>query len=65
MIKLQESVGHQVTLENGDTLSLGFIDEATKDAATLLGMTTAFLKEQGEVYAPEDQESVFRRSCPS
>ena len=58
----QKIVGHQVTLENGDTLSLGlgFIDVATEDAATLLDVTTAILRELGEVYAPEAQESVFK-----
>ncbi|RUS77902.1 hypothetical protein EGW08_014333 [Elysia chlorotica] len=56
----QKIVGHQVTLENGDTLSLGYTDVATEDAATLLDVTISILRELGEIYAPGDQESVFK-----
>ncbi|GFS27350.1 nucleoprotein TPR-like [Elysia marginata] len=53
-------VGHQVTLENGDTLSLGYVDVATEDAATLLDVTISILRELGEIYAPAEQDLVFR-----
>ncbi|GFO27461.1 hypothetical protein PoB_005396600 [Plakobranchus ocellatus] len=53
-------VGHQVTLDNGDTLSLGYTDVATEDAATLLDVTISILRELGEIHDPDHQETIFR-----
>ncbi|GFO34539.1 WD repeat and hmg-box DNA-binding protein 1 [Plakobranchus ocellatus] len=53
-------VGHQVTLDNGDTLSLGYTDVATEDAATLLDVTISILRELGEIYDPDHQETIFK-----
>ncbi|GFR61946.1 hypothetical protein ElyMa_000117500 [Elysia marginata] len=53
-------VGHQITLDNGKVLSLGFVDVPCEDAATLLDVTVAVLTELGDIYDPENRDKVFQ-----
>ncbi|GFO35753.1 hypothetical protein PoB_006225800 [Plakobranchus ocellatus] len=55
-------VGHQVTLDNRDT-SLGYTDVATEDADTLLDVNISILRELGEIYDADHQETIFERYC--
>ena len=56
-------VGQQITLDTGETLSLGFTPVASEDAATLLEMTIHQLQEMGDLYCDatdDDKEQVFK-----
>ena len=58
-------VGHQVTLDSGEQLSLGMVTVACEDAATLLDVTVSLLQEVKDLYcgwkgATEEGEEVFR-----
>ena len=52
-------MGHQVTLNNGKTLSAGFIAVETEDTTTLLDVATGILKEVADIYSgdPENDDS--------
>ena len=52
----QKIIGHQVSLDNGETLSLGFMTVATEDAATLLDVAVHLLEEIQQVYCFEKSE---------
>lgn len=57
-------VSQQITLNSGETLSLGFYIVPTEDAATLLDLTVAELGQLSELYSEyrtEDQEDIFRQ----
>lgn len=54
-------LGYQVTLDSGETLSLGFVDAACEDAASVLDITVILLKELGEVLNPNETENIFRQ----
>ncbi|GFO43030.1 hypothetical protein PoB_006953500 [Plakobranchus ocellatus] len=53
-------LGHQLTLDNGKVLSLGFVDVPCEDASTLLDVTVAVLSELGDVYDPDNRETIFK-----
>ena len=56
-------VGQQITLNTGETLSLGFTPVASEDATTLLEMTTSQLQEMGDLYCDamdDDKEQIFK-----
>ena len=55
-------VGQQITLDGGETLSFGFMNAATEDAATLLEVTICQLEEMTDLYCKykeEDMETTF------
>lgn len=58
-------VGHQVTLDNGTTLSLGFSTVATEDAQTLLDTAVQLLQEISDIYCCDnddaDHDEVFNQ----
>ena len=56
-------VGQQITLNTGETLSLGFTPTASEDAATLLEMTIHQLQEMGDLYCDatdDNKDQVFK-----
>ena len=56
-------LGYQVSLDTGETLSLGFMPVATEDAATLLDVTIQLLEEIHELYSTdmsqEEKDEIF------
>lgn len=60
---MRKIVGQQITLDTGETLSLGFTPVASEDAATLLEMTVHQLQEMGDLYCDatdDNKEQVFK-----
>ena len=58
-------VGHQVTLDSGEQLSLGMVTVACEDTAALLDVTVSLFQKVQDVYcgwrgATEEGEEVFR-----
>ena len=49
-------MGHQITLDNGDTLSLGFSTLAAEDATSALDLTVNLLQEITDLYCEETEE---------
>ena len=58
----QKIVAHQISLDNGSTLSLGFTTVATENADTLLDVTVQLLRELTDVYCTDDadKEETFK-----
>lgn len=50
-------VGHQVTLDNGTKLSLGFSTVATEDAQTLLGTAVQLLQEISDIFCSDNDDA--------
>ena len=62
----QKIVGHQMTLDTGERLSLGMVTVAKEDSATLLEITVSLLQEIQQLYSgwrntEEDGNEVFRQ----
>lgn len=57
----EKFVGHQITLDSGETLSLGFTLLATEYAATLLDITVQLLEEITDIFSSDssEREAVF------
>ena len=56
-------MGYQITLDDGDSISLGFSTLATEDASTVLDVTVDLLKETTDLYCEgkeEDKDHTFR-----
>ena len=57
-------LGFQVSLDTGETLSLGYQSVATEDSATLLDVTITLLEEIHQLYSldmsPQEQDEIFR-----
>ena len=49
-------VGHQISLDSGETLSLGLATVATEDASTLLEITVQLLEEITDIYSSDKSE---------
>ena len=49
-------VGHQISLDSGETLSLGFTTVATEDSSTLLDVTVQLLQEIKDIYGADKSE---------
>ena len=61
-------VGQQIALDNGRTLSLGFVEVAPEDAQTLLEVTSNVLMELSELVGEEETrgellKSMLRKVC--
>ena len=59
----KKTVGQQITLDTGETLSLGFTPIASEDAATLLEMTIHQLQKMEDLYCDatdDDEDQVFK-----
>ena len=55
----KKSVGHQATLDCGETLSLGFTSVASEDTSTLVDVAVSTLKEISDIYDC-NSESAFK-----
>ena len=56
-------MAHQITMDNGATLSLGFCTLASEDACTVLEVTVSILREVADLYCTdrdEDQDHFFK-----
>ena len=60
----KKTVGHRISLDSGETLSLGFTTVATEDSSTLLDVTVQLLQEIKDIYgadkSEEERDQIFQ-----